>query len=805
MQKQVTALPFLLLFFTAIRSQPPAPEAILDSINAGRKPEKIYTHFDQGFYQPGETIWFKTYIVVDGFPGTYSTVAKAELVNEKDLVIASLLIPVTAGTAYGAIHIPDSAATGSYLFRLYTQHMLAMKTTPVYYKPVLIAPSGGCYIPDLAVTTINLQFFPEGGTFLANELNNLAFTATDQHHRPAAISGVIKDDEGNEVTRFSSSYNGMGKVEIKPSTGKAYTATFSLPSGSSSTVALPAVSEEGTNMFVINDSLQKQLFIDSRYSTEDKQPAFIVGEMDQTIVFKTDIRKNKGHYFGTFSTKDLPGGLLHIAVFSASNQLLAERTCFISSRMDTTAAELINTSINLAKRGYNSLTFALPDSLEGSFSVSITNAANSKMPVAQEDIAMGLLVTSCLKAVPNLPFYNLGSSNNPVNEAVDLLLLTHDYKWNWDELKGIASLPAPSFNDFFITLRGKAYSDRNSSPILNSELSFIIQTKDSAVNYFPVNTDDKGSFEVPGLFFTDTATLFVKNNKEKNRDKKVKLELVSPPLADLYKLPVYQQEFARQRPLFYQQMRLLGNCNSFAVTKPIDFDTSGIVLRGVTVKAKTKNSVQLLEEKYTKGLFSSSARTTIDFINEKPVYTGGNIFDYLKGRYSYMQVMGTFPNYTLVFRNMRSIGTGTYITMAMFLDEMPVDASILTTIPMKDIALVRIYPSGIMGVGGALAVYTKQGDDRLNNDELSYLSKIKISGFSNADDFYSPDYANRNDQVKNDNRKTLYWNPSLIYLPEDGKVPFSFFNSDKCTSYRILVQGITSNGKFVRIEKIINQ
>ena len=803
MQKQLIYLAFLLIFFSTLRSQP--PEAILDSVNAGRKPEKIHTQFDQGFYQPGETIWFKTYIIVDGFPGTYSTIAKAELLNEQAVVIASRIIPVTAGTALGSIQIPDSAATGSYLFRLYTQHMLAMKTTSVYYKPVLIAPSAGCYIPDFSVTKINLQFFPEGGTFLANELNNLAFIATDQHNRPVTISGVIKDNDGIEITRFASGQNGMGKVEIKPATGKTYTAVFSLPSGTSNTLSLPVASEEGTNMFVINDSLQKQLFVDSRFSSEDKQPAFIVGEMDQTIVFKTDIRKNKGHYYGTIPTKDLPGGLLHIAVFSASYQLLAERTCFVSNRMGTISAELTPTSINLSKRGQNSFTFALPDSLEGSFAVSITNAASGRMPVAEEDITMGILVTSCLKAVPNLPFYNLGSTTH-VNEVIDLLLLTHDYKWNWNELKQIASMPAPAFNDFFITLRGRAYSDRNNNPVLNSELSFIIQTKDSAVNYFPVNTDDKGFFEIPGLFFTDSAILFVKNNKEKNREKKVKLELTSPPLADLYKMPAVQQELATQRPLFYQQMKLINNCNSFTAAKPIDFDTSGVVLKGVTVKTKTKNPIQLLEEKYTKGLFSSSARATIDFINENPVYTGGNIFDYLKGRYSYMQVMGAFPNYTLVFRNMRSIGTGTFITMGMYLDEMPVDASMLTSIPMKDIAMVRIYPSGIMGVGGALAVYTKQGDDRLNNnDDLSYLSKLKVGGFSSVDEFYSPDYAAGKAEVKNDNRKTLYWNPSLIYLPEDGKVPFSFFNSDKCTSYRILLQGITSNGRFVRIEKIINQ
>jgi hypothetical protein len=53
---KITLLLFLFshFFFSGFGQ---TPESILDSINAGRKPKKLFTHFDKQFYQPGATIW----------------------------------------------------------------------------------------------------------------------------------------------------------------------------------------------------------------------------------------------------------------------------------------------------------------------------------------------------------------------------------------------------------------------------------------------------------------------------------------------------------------------------------------------------------------------------------------------------------------------------------------------------------------------------------------------------------------------------------------------------------------------------
>ena len=419
MRRLKNILATLLPALSFLYAQAQSPETILDSLRAGRKPEKLFTHFDKSFYQPGETIWFKTYITVDGLPGNYSTAAKAELVDENGRVISSQILPVSVGTVTGGLIIPPALSYNTYVFRLCTQHMLNTGSNEYYYKLISVLPSVKQFVPDQTITDKSIQFFPESNIFLADELNVLAFKAVDERGKPTSLTGTIKDSKGAEVVSFATEFNGMGRIEITPKKGERYIAEYNDPSGKTKTAALPLPVEEGTNLIVLDEVFKKRLIVNSRSSSV--KPAYILGEMDQTMVFKIDI---SGHYMGRVPMQDLPGGLLHIGVFTNDHQLLAERTCFVNSRHDTShlIIEPVVTSIN--KRGENEFEFMLPDSLEGVFSVAVTDQ-RAQLPVSNENIVAATLITGNLRGVIN-PFYELGQLTGDVkNDAVDLLLLTH--------------------------------------------------------------------------------------------------------------------------------------------------------------------------------------------------------------------------------------------------------------------------------------------------------------------------------------------------------------------------------------------
>ncbi|MBA4057748.1 MAG: hypothetical protein C0490_23740, partial [Marivirga sp.] len=114
---------------------------------------------------------------------------------------------------------------------------------------------------------------------------------------------------------------------------------------------------------------------------------------------------------------------------------------------------------------------------------------------------------------------------------------------------------------------------------------------------------------------------------------------------------------------------------------------------------------------------------------------------------------------------------------------------------------------GARGGNGVISIHTDKGNSGtnagINAYDKSMLKPFKMAGFSSSKKFKSPDYS---DPYKNSNlpdyRSTIYWNPSIS---TDGTSPceISFFAADLTTQYRIVVEGITSDGKAFKGEKII--
>jgi hypothetical protein len=90
----------------------------------------------------------------------------------------------------------------------------------------------------------------------------------------------------------------------------------------------------------------------------------------------------------------------------------------------------------------------------------------------------------------------------------------------------------------------------------------------------------------------------------------------------------------------------------------MDYDAiknaKGVMLEGVTVKARKKTPIEELEEKYAAGMFSGGDSKTIDLVNTKETESYLNIFDYLQSRVPGLSIMEpnyeSSPNYRLFYR-----------------------------------------------------------------------------------------------------------------------------------------------------------
>lgn len=102
---------------------------------------------------------------------------------------------------------------------------------------------------------------------------------------------------------------------------------------------------------------------------------------------------------------------------------------------------------------------------------------------------------------------------------------------------------------------------------------------------------------------------------------------------------------------------------------------------------------------------------------------------------------------------------------------------------------------GTNGGPGVIVITTRMQSDVVDAPQSALGNLIfKPLGFYKTREFYSPKYdASATPNAGPDRRSTIYWNPSLV-TGNDGNASFDFYNSDGRGSYRVIIEGIDSNG-----------
>ena len=203
-----------------------------------------------------------------------------------------------------------------------------------------------------------------------------------------------------------------------------------------------------------------------------------------------------------------------------------------------------------------------------------------------------------------------------------------------------------------------------------------------------------------------------------------------------------------------------------------------------------------MEAEYTSGLFTGDG---ITFITEDDPFANAsmNVFNYLQSKVAGLQITMAGGTPSLSWRGG---------TPSLYLDQMQMDAQSLQSIPMTDVALVKVFRPPFFGgfgggSGGAIAVYTKKGGG--GNQDVKGLDAATIHGYSQMKQFYSPDYLTPDPAHSADDfRTTLYWNP-FVYTDRDRRrIILTFYNNDITKRYRVVVEGINNEGKLTRMEKV---
>lgn len=761
--------------------------------------EKVYLHVDRDYYAGGETIWFKAYVMLQGQPSLSATNLYVELLDKNGIVVMKKLLPVAGAAAAGNFDLPESTKPGLYQLRAYTAWMLNFDPAFLYYKnieifdPVKKTPP----VRDSVGRDFAVQFFPEGGNLLQGATGTVAFKAINQSGFPIQVSGEVQNSKNKKVADIVTKHDGMGTFELTPERGEKYHAMIETADGQSREFKLPDVQNHGATLKLYNRG--SKVFYQTLLADQDDSNynhLMVIAQMQQQLVYKAMMNVAEGRISGFIPTNGLPSGILQVTLFTTDSMPVSERLVFVRKN-DQLPMSIENAAIDNEERQKNTLEIALPDTLPSSLSVSITDADQITPNEDAHTIVSNLLLTSDLKGYVYNPAWYFKDSTQSTLDALDLVMMTNGWRrFNW--AKVIANdTPVIRFPyEHFITITGKATTNNGAYPLRNGRIDFILKHPlDSSTAISQANTNEKGEFTMDNMQFTDTLQVYYQGNDKKNLYKDVDVQ---------FNQHFFQRSTPVVSPYTYRvptvdNSKLMSFLNIASENNRVQkaMTNRAIQLKAVDIRDRKVNPAQTIDQKYTSGLFSGGDAYSFDLTKE--VGYAQNIFQYLQAKVAGLQITGDINNPSMSWRGS---------TPTLYMNEMQVDVQTLSNLSINDVALVKVFRPPFMGApfggsGGAIAVYTKKGDEGAADEKSKGFGMYKRPGYAITKEFYAPDYSVHKDIYElADKRLTLYWNPYLHTDAGAHSAKITFYNNDMTKHFRVIVEGISLDGRVGHVEKV---
>lgn len=797
MMKKTILILFLLTTTSQLFSQE-LYDSILHELNTKYPSEKTYVQLDKNFYNPGETIWFKAYIKTEE-PGTQiSTSLYAEMITEKGSILERKTMPILLGGAASSFQLPDSIHSKIYL-RVYTPWMLNFDSSMMYTKAINILEKNTQVRKEQA-TRYTLTFFPEGGDLVDGIESRIAFKTNDQDGKPFIIKGNILDAQGKTIREFNSVHNGMGFITLKPEGGQAYKAVWKDLAGKTQETALPAVRQNSATLSIVRDGISTFKYTITRSAdvTDDMKEFIIIAQQRQQIVYAARINlKNKTAVTVPMPVDSLPDGIVQVTLFNKATLPVAERIVFVKNNNQYFITDLHMVEKNITKKGRNVLQLDIGGTLKSNLSIAVTDADLDIKTAATDNIYSQFFLSADLKGKVYDPAYYFSSDEDSVQNQLDLVMMTNGWRrFNWEKLLA-GKMPSIKYMpESYLSVKGNVYG-LTSTQINGRMLTGFLQSgKQGENSLFTAPVDKDGNFSIDQLYFFDTLKISYQFNGDKNKrltdmaSFAFKSNLLPSPAVNQQAITLLS--FAPQPPKALALKSIAQN-DSY---KEIENSKKIKVLETVSVVAKKKSITDQLNEEYASGLFSGSNARIFAIENDPSAIAATSVLEYLRGRVAGLQISVSATGDGSVTRR----GSNTDV----FLDEMRTDIQLLQSIPMTQVAMIKVFdppffgaPGG--GAGGAVAVYTKKGNSA--NANVKGLNTATVLGYSGIKEFYSPDYSTEESPLP-DFRTTLYWNPFLLFSPQNKRISIPFYNSDNAKKIRVIIEGINELGQLTREEKV---
>ena len=743
--------------------------------------EQIQLQTDRHIYASGETIYFKAFLV-DSLTNQLRGKPKklfVDLVNDHDSVLEQLLLNASTLKTAGAFVLNDSLDEGYYWIRAYTEKMAAEDPEGITVAPLYVINAYRKNTDNVVAekkeqidpaTTPVVQIFPEGGHIISAITSTVAVKVTDGRGNPLVVQGVVKDNKGAAITKFSTNTEGLSKFSFNPFWYRRYTISVMNKNNYDSIAVLPpidffsgqvAVAEQTDTYVKVRVALEDSIYTPG-YST------YLMAISGDSICFSAI---GKGMYEVQIPLNNFSHGISHLLLFNTKNQLLSERDIFINK-------ENYKISIDPDKDHYEARENAQVD-------LFVTDQNNKPVVAA---LAVAVTDMRVSDTVPDNRMQDTLQRLAP--QDADLIMLTHKSKLsNWNPLTDLTGPISESLEQkrstSSLSISGTVTNQKNEPA--SEKVVTIFSKKD----YMFMNTDTtdvngKFSFSAPDFIDSTEFAVQVSNLKgEKQNGYHIVFDKMQMPR---FVTPVsLKKKFA-----FDEKLKAIRN--EFYEAGSVQAGPGGEWLKPVVVNGS----------KGTEAGYDETKRVNpySHIITHKMIIQGSN----------------TAGNALLMVPGVHSTGNniaiggptglkGEFHPPLLILNGTTVSNSngesvldFVNSIPKNSIDFIEVLTGSagaIYGVEGGNGVVLVNTTNRYlgNETDLTGFLSFYPTGFYTAPSFPMRDYNNKKTKASKvpDLRTTIYWNGNLITSPE-GKATFNFFTADRPATYLLTITGITVNG-----------
>jgi len=815
--RQYLFLFFLLTFCTTLFSQ--SINKRLQTHQEAYHLEKIYISHNQPYYSPGDTLYGKIFLVdgrshqyFDGTPLVY-----VDFISDNGVIQTSYTVKIKDGTGNLFMPISNEFGEGHYILRAYTQYQKNFEEDYIFQKEIKIIGEKPLSKREKVGdrTIFNIQFFPEGGHFVADLSTKMAFKATNGKGEPVDIVGEIFNNNQEPVAQFKSFMDGIGVINFKPKNGEKYTAKVNR-GGQIREFALPQVLKEGYVLKVNNrkkDNLSVQLMSNTKGGLKN---CTLVGHL-RGQPFLTQSFTKKSVQKLLLDKSEIPSGVLHFTLFDSKERPVCERLVFNNNPTEQIVVniEVPKTQFGVKELVETSITGQLGEkTVEGDFTVSVFNKEVFASGLNSLNLKNYLLLQSDLKGNINNINQYFEKEDAKSRTLLDYVMLTHGWRrFNWQDVLTETPKPIVFPTEENTSFAGKVMKDNNrDNPVKADVFLNILDGKNFASTN--LTTDEDGLFYFKGFDLPDSTEILIQGNvynaKKKNKlkegeAKRIGNKYVKFQLLNLHEL-AYNESITLSGIPYNKEAQMLFSTEINRIRKvdtiyhpewSIDLDAITVQARRLDEKRKREATVK--KKFKERGIIYSSSSQKIffdDLPGEGSIYT--SVYEVIRNRVGGARIINTNDGKEVILRGQNSIINPTFASIELngaIISPSTAAAIVPANIEFIDIkkGLYATAVYGEAGNGGVITIITREPEDIVRNVRIPGVLNIDHPGYHQARTFYVPDYSvDGFEKQKPDYRTTLYWNADAKL----GKKPtkLNFYTGDKLSQFLIFVEGITADG-----------